>query len=256
MCRHPSSALALTLALALARCAWLACPWFALDFAAAQAPADEPVQRPFKLTVGRYHATESGNATDLNLRRSLGSGNVWLGLFDAPAQDERQWRLGADANLEAGGLRWMPAGQVASHRYAAASLGVETGETWFVGAGFGRTNLRPNTNLNFDPNDSYSLSAGLREEGGASYQAQWVRDNRQNPDQRHLHLVYRTPLPDNHRLTIDLLFKQGLVDDATIHRWGASLGYDWPAFFVRAAYDPYVNFSPESMWRLSAGARF
>jgi hypothetical protein len=218
-------------------------------------PADEVGAQPYKLTLGHYHADRSGDATDFNLRRTLGSGNAWLGLFESPSQDERQWRLGVDANIEAAGLRWMPAGQIASHRYAAASIGVETGQTWFAGAGFGRTNGRPNTNLNFDPNDSYSLSAGLRADGGVSYQAQWIRDNRDNPDQRHLHLVYRTPLAAHHRLTIDLLFKQGLVEETPIRRWGASLGYDWPAFFIRAAYDPHVNFSPESMWRLSAGMR-
>ena len=243
----------------IARCAALLCgPLLGLDQAWAQseAPADEAAKPLYKLTVGRYHAGESGHTTDLNLRRSVGSGNLWLGLYDAPAQGERQWRLGGDATFTAGALRWMPAAQIASHRYAAASLNVEAGDTWFVGAGFGRTDLRPNTNLNFDPNDSYSLAAGLREDGGASYQLQWVRDNRQNPDQRHLHLVYRTPLPGGQRLMLDLLHKQGLVDDLVIHRWGATVGYDWPVFFVRLAYDPNVNFTPDTMWRLSAGTRF
>ena len=230
----------------------------ALQPAHAQTPAspDDAAQPAYKLTLGRYHAGASGNSTDLNLRRSLGPGNVWLGLFDAPAQQERQWRLGGDASFTAAAWRWMPAAQIASHRYVAASLGVETGQTWFVGAGFGRTNLRPNTNLNFDPNDSYSLAAGLREAGGASYQAQWVRDNRQNPDQRHLHGVYRQPLAGGQRLTVDLLHKQGLVDDAMIRRWGLSLAYDWPAFFVRIAHDPNVNFTADTMWRVSAGTRF
>ena len=223
----------------------------------AQAQTTDPAAPPlYKLTLGLYQASASGHAVDLNLRRSLGSGNVWLGLFDAPAQGERQWRLGGDASFETGALRWQPAAQIASHRYAAASLGVETGATWFIGAGFGRTNLRPNTNLNFDPNDSYSLAAGWRQDGGASYQAQWVRDNRQNPDQRHLHLVYRQPLPGGQRLTVDLLHKQGLVDDAAIQRWGASLTYDWPALFVRVAVDPNVNFTAETMRRLSVGTRF
>ena len=243
----------------LAAAAALLCgPLSPLPQALAQTPAspDDAAQPAYKLTLGRYHAGASGNSTDLNLRRSLGPGNVWLGLFDAPAQGERQWRLGGDASINAAAWRWMPAAQIASHRYAAASLGVETGETWFVGAGFGRTNLRPNTNLNFDPNDSYSLAAGLREAGGASYQAQWVRDNRQNPDQRHLHLVYRQPLAGAQRLTIDLLHKQGLVDDAMIRRWGLSLAYDWPAFFVRIARDPNVNFTADTMWRVSAGTRF
>ena len=99
-------------------------------------PPDDGAQPAYKLTLGRYHAGASGNSTDLNLRRSLGPGNVWLGLFDAPAQGERQWRLGADASLAAGAWRWMPAAQIASHRYAAASLGVETGATWFVGRSF------------------------------------------------------------------------------------------------------------------------
>jgi hypothetical protein len=235
---------------------------FSLQLAARSAsaqpepPAEAADPPGYKLTVGHYRAGASGQATDLNLRRALGTGNAWLGLYDAPVQDERQWRLGADANLQWGSLRWMPAAQLASHRYAAASLGVETGERWFVGVGFGRTNLRPNTNLNFDPNDSYSLSAGLREAGGASYQVQWVRDNRLNPDQRHLHLVYRTTLPDSQRLTVDLLFKQGLVDDASIRSWGASVGYDWPTVFARVACDPHVNFTADTMWRLSAGARF
>ena len=227
-----------------------------LFLCAVQTQADEAPEPPYKLTVGRYNSGTSGNATDVNLRRSVGSGNAWVGLFDAPAQGEHQWRLGGDASLETGAWRWMPAAQVAAHRYAAASLGVETGDAWFVGAGFGRTNLRQNTNLNFDPNDSYSLAAGFREDGGASYQLQWVRDNRQNPDQRHLHLLYRTPLPGGQRLTVDLLHKQGLVDDLVIRRWGASITYDWPALFVRVAYDPNVNFTAETMWRLSAGTRF
>lgn len=229
-----------------------------LTFARADGAAPEPPA--FKLTLGRHHGTASGSATDVNLRRAFGDaeagGNAWLGFYDAPGQGERQWRLGADDGIALGAFRLQPAGQVASHRYAAASLGIETGESWFIGAGFGRTNLHQNTNLNFDPNDSYSLSAGLRVDGGASYQLQWVRDNRQNPDQRHLHLVWRTPLPQGQRLTVDLLHKQGLVDDVTIHRWGASLAYDWPRFFVRVAYDPKVNFTPETQWRLSAGTRF
>ena len=32
--------------------------------------------------------------------------------------------------------------------------------------------------------------------------------------------------------------------------------YDWPRFFVRLAFDPKVNFTPENMWRLSVGTRF
>jgi hypothetical protein len=34
------------------------------------------------------------------------------------------------------------------------------------------------------------------------------------------------------------------------------VGYDWPTYFVRLAWDPKVNFTPQDMVRLSAGVRF
>ena len=237
---------------------WLAGAGFAGGPAGAADGAADPAPA-WKLTVGRYHGALSGHATDLNLRRSTGAGDLWLGVYDAPDAGERQWRLGGDTSIDLGAIRLQPAGQVASHRYVAASLGVETGTTWFAGAGFGRTNLRPNINLNFDPNDSWSLAAGWRGDGpdeGRSVQLQWVRDNRQNPDQRHLHLVGRTPVGNGQRLTLDLLHKQGLVDGREIRAWGASFTWDRPAFFVRLARDPYVNFTSETLWRVSAGTRF
>jgi hypothetical protein len=84
----------------------------------------------------------------------------------------------------------------------------------------------------------------------------WVQDCRLNPDEKHLHLNYRTPLPHGQRLTLDVLLKSGLVEGSTIHRVGGSITYDWPRFFVRVAYDPKANFGPENMWRLAVGTRF
>ena len=235
----------------LARCAAVAI----LAAAASRAHADDTTAPHYKLTLGRYHDAQTGGATDLNLRRSFSTGNAWLGYYNASDVGERQWRLGADGSVDLSAVRLQPAAQVASHGYAAASLGVEAGDRWFVGVGVGRTNLRPNVNLNFDPNDSWSLTAGWRE-GGVSYQLQYIADNRQNPDQRHLHLVWRQPMPDGQRLTVDLLHKQGLLDGSTIRRWGTTLGYDWPVFFVRVALDPNVNFTPVTQWRVSGGTRF
>ena len=85
---------------------------------------------------------------------------------------------------------------------------------------------------------------------------QVVRDNRLNPDQQHVHLVYRTPVATDQRLTLDLLAKQGLVAGVPIRRMGLSVGYDWPRYFVRVAWDPLVNFTTQDMLRLSAGTRF
>ena len=215
--------------------------------------ADKPAN---KLTLGNYHFSETGNALDINLRHSNDFGNIWLGFYNAARRDEHQGRIGWDNTFEIGAARITPSAQMASRGYFAWSVNVETGETWFVGAGFGRTNLKPNWNLNFDPNDSYALSAGRHWADGESISLQWVRDDRENPDQRHLHAVYRKPLAGGERVTIDVLRKQGLVDDVLIRKVGASFTYDWPRFFLRLAYDPKVNFTAENMWRFIVGTRF
>lgn len=85
---------------------------------------------------------------------------------------------------------------------------------------------------------------------------QVVRDNRQNPSQQNVHLLYRTPVADQRLLTLDLLAKTGLLNGVPIHRLGLSVTYDWRQNFVRLAYDPRVNFTPQDMWRLSVGSRF
>lgn len=215
--------------------------------------SDKPAN---KLTLGSYHFSGTGNAFDINLRHSNDFGNTWLGYYNAARRDEHQGRIGWDNTFEIGPARITPYAQIASRGYFAWSVNVETGKTWFVGAGFGRTNLKPNWNLNFDPNDSYALSAGRRWADGESISLQWVRDDRENPDQRHLHAVYRKPLAGGERVTIDVLRKQGLVDDVLIRKVGASFTYDWPRFFLRLAYDPKVNFTAENMWRFIVGTRF
>ena len=219
-------------------------------------PTKESDKPANKLTLGSYHFSETGTALDINLRHSNDFGNTWLGYYNSVRRDEHQGRAGWDNTIESGPLRITPSAQIASHRYFVWSVNIETGETWFVGAGFGRTNLKPNWNLNFDPNDSYALSAGRRWTDGGSISLQWVRDDRKNPDQRHLHAIYRKPLAGGERVTVDVLRKQGLVNDAMIRKLGATFTYDWPRVFVRLAYDPKVNFTVENMWRLVIGTRF
>ena len=217
---------------------------------AAQAPA-------FKFTTGLYSSSAGGGlGLDLNLRHSSDVGNVWLGWFRAPRTDTSQTRAGWDRTFTLGPVRLMPSLQVASGGFLGGSAMVETGESWFAGAGLGRTNLRNYVNLNFDPNDAWMLSGGYRWADNRSLALLVVRDNRQNPDQQHVHLVWRTPIADGDRLTVDVLAKNGLVAGTSIHRIGLTVGYDWPRTFVRIAWDPKVNFTPQDMLRLSAGVRF
>lgn len=237
-----------------------ACALLTLAWSCACARAEEPPERPFKLTSGIYLSSgadqPSDRALDINLRHTSSWGNAWLGWYRSPATQLSQTRAGWDHSFDLGALRVQPSLQIASGGFRGGSLYFETGEDWFAGAGIGRTNLRPYVNLNFDPNDSWTLAAGRRWGENHSLSLLLVRDNRENPDQRHLHLVYRTPRPGGERLTVDLLAKRGLVEGSPVSELGLTVGYDWRRFFVRAAWDPKVNFSAQNMLRLSAGTRF
>ena len=219
--------------------------------------AQEPV---YKFTTGWY-STQGANQSnshgiDLNLRRSTQDSNSWLAWYQSPEQNLKQPRIGWDSSLPIQHIRIQPSLQAASGGFVGGSLSIETGESWFVGAGLGRTNLKPYTNLNFDPNDAWMASGGWRWSEHHSLSIQIVRDNRQNPDQQHLHLIYRAPINQNERMTLDILEKSGMVQESFTRRYGVSLGYEVSQYFLRVAYDPIINFTPQTMWRVSVGVRF
>ena len=228
---------------------------FAADDAAVSAP---PIS--YKFTSGLYQLSggglASGPALDVNLRTTSLLGNAWLGWFRSPVQAVTQSRAGWDNTFKWGPVRLMPSVQLASGGFVGGSASIETGDAWFAGVGIGRTNLRNYVNLNFDPNDAWMLSGGYRWSETHSLALQMVRDNRLNPDQQHVHVLYRQPLPDDERLTLDLLAKRGLVAGVPIQRLGVSVTYDLPRYFVRVAWDPLVNFTQQDMLRLSVSTRF
>jgi hypothetical protein len=233
---------------------------FALALLALAAPFAVADDSPsFKFTTGVYHfsggSQPTSDALDVNLRHSSDFGNVWLGWFRWPQDSFTQTRGGWDRTFDLGAVRIQPSLQAASGGFLGGSLYAETGETWFAGAGIGRTNLRPYVNLNFDPNDAWTLAGGYRWSDKQFVSLLLVGDNRQNPDQRHFHVQYRMPAGGN-RLLLDVLVKRGSVDGERIRRVGFTAGYDWPRWFVRVAWDPKVNFTPQDMFRLQAGMRF
>lgn len=223
-----------------------------LGVPAARAAGDDPA---YKLTLGWYAFADHSRGVDTNLRNTSEWGNAWVGYFRLPAQQVSQWRTGWDRSFGSA-VRITPSAQFASGGFVGGSVQMEAGAPWFAGAGLGRTNLRPYYNLNFDPNDSWLAQAGRRGAEGQLVMVQMVRDNRQSPDERHVHLIYRQPLADGDRLTLDALYKTGWVEGERIRRWGWTLTYDWPRVFVRVARDPRTNFTPLDAWRLSVGARF
>jgi hypothetical protein len=227
----------------------------ALSIASVALPAHADDEPPFKLTLGAYRFSTAGWGMDTNLRAAGDWGNAWIGHFRASALDVAQTRLGWDHSFGSV-VRVQPSLQYASGGFWGGSVNVEAGQTWVLGAGLGRTNLHPYYNLNFDPNDAWSLLAAWRGEHGRSLTASFIRDNRQNPDQRHFHLTWRQPLAEGNRLTLDALLKRGRVDGQMVTRAGFTVTHDWPRWFVRLAYDPKTNFTADDQWRLSVGTRF
>ncbi|SDE59962.1 hypothetical protein SAMN05192589_12221 [Paracidovorax valerianellae] len=258
--RFPRSAATAAALCAVVFCASALMAPLAHAAADANADADADTPLPFKLTTGLYHVAggglPAGPGLDVNLRYTRGDDHWWIGAFRSPALDFSMPRAGWDRTVALGDWRVLPSLQIASGGFVGGSVAVETGTTWVVGAGLGRTNLRNYANLNFDPNDAYTVYGSHRWSSGDTLALQLVRDNRQNPDQQNVHLVWRSPQPGGERLTVDLLAKQGTVDGRFQRRAGLSVGYDWAEWFVRAAWDPLVNFTPQSMWRLSTGVRF
>ncbi|RYZ03821.1 MAG: hypothetical protein EOO24_13490 [Comamonadaceae bacterium] len=226
----------------------------------AQAADDEKQDEPpWKFTVGRYGLSGGGEpastALDLNLRNTSSLGNAWIGWYGENRDGPHQWRAGWDNKFQAGPVSVQPSVQIASGGFRGGSLYGEVGQDWFAGLGFGRTNLQPYINLNFDPNDMVMLQGGRRWDGNTAT-VLLVADNRQNPDQRHLHFNWKAERPGKEKLTLDLLAKRGLVDGELIRRIGFSATYDWPRWSLRAAWDPKVNFTARDMVRLSVAAKF
>lgn len=220
--------------------------------------ADEGERPEWKFTAGRYYARGGADGTDLNLRRRAGDTNCWLGYYE-DADFGRSGRAGCDTRWALpvhAPLALLPSLQVASGGFIGGSLALEAGQDVFGQLGLGRTNLKPQVNLNFDPNDAITLALGWRPEHAPRYVATWVRDDRLHTGQQHLHLNGRWPLYDGQALTVDVLRKRGQGDAGFVRAWGASVTWDWPAWFLRAAYDPKQNFGPADVWRLSLGWRW
>lgn len=242
--------------------------WAAIGLGIGAAPAgwaavggdDGSPEHPFKLTTGVYRTSggnlPAGPALDLNLRYGYGSGNVWIGWYRSVPDAFTQTRSGWDHTFDLDWVRLLPSIQIASGGFVGGSFAVETGTRWFAGAGVGRTNLRDYANLNFDPNDSYTVYGGYRLPDKSGVSAALIRDNRQHPDQQHMHLVWRRPPTDGQQFTLDLLYKQGSIEGEFIRRAGLSATYDWPRYFLRVAWDPKVNFTSQDMLRLSFGVRY
>ena len=213
-------------------------------------------ERSFKLTIGEYRYTDGYDGQDLNLRWRHDDTNVWIGTYRDPVFGT-QTRTGFDTSFAMGGSATLqPSLQAASGGFFGGSINLQFGDPWFALVGWGRTNLKPYFNLNFDPNDAVTAAVGWHDEHDRTVSLIVVADDRLHTGQKDWHLSGRWPLSADLRITLDLMRKTGEGDGGSVRGWGWSATLDFPAWFLRLAHDPKQNFSTQDATRLAVGVRF
>ena len=224
---------------------------------AATAWCDDAAPKPsFKLTPSWYQSSDGNDATDINLRGTLGPHTAWVGLYRDHA-DFQQARTGYEYTQDIGPGQVVWSAQAAAGGFLGGSITLQLGKPWYLIAGFGRTNLQTYYNLNFDPNDAITLGVGTTVLPHTDLSLYQVRDDRLDTRQRVTHLRLRHDLSDADKVSLDGSYKTGLNDnDVYIHGYGLSFTYTHRDVFVRLAHDRYANFSSTTQNRVSVGATF
>lgn len=216
---------------------------------------EEAVEYKFTPTV--YFTTHETTAYDLNLRGSRGEHTAWVGFYRR-AEEFQQLRLGYENAKQMPFGRLVSSLQYATRGFFGGSVTAEVGEKYFGLVGFGRTNLRPYFNLNFDPNDAITIGAGTRALPNTTLTLFQIRDDRLHTGQRVTHLTARWKPDERTRWTVDLFQKQGREEAGgeVVRGIGLGLTYDFDRYFAKVVSDPHVNFSPNHMLRVAFGVRF
>lgn len=221
--------------------------------------ADEKTDTPidYKLTLSHYN-TKQINANDINLRISKDNQTLWLAEYTENPSNFNQVRSGYERKDHFAHTKLTSSLQIASHGFLGISLTTEIGDDVYGIVGYGRTNLKPYDNINFDPNDAITLGLGWHANDDLTIALYGVQDNRVIDGQQITHLVTNKVFTNNQKIIIDLFQKSGTNDTQgqSIKALGASLSYDLNRYFIRLAYDPKVNFTQENMTRISVGMHF
>jgi hypothetical protein len=229
-----------------------------VDAAAADLDTPEPAPAAFvnKLTVAGYAFSSGTLGFDANLRHRFATTTAWFGTYhESDGFDES--RVGFEYDWRHNWLGLVPSVQAATHGFVGATLYAEVGRPLFAIAGAGRTDLKPYWNLGFDPNDYIQFGGGYRDATGNTMMAYAIRDNRLGTGQTNTHLYFRRYLPDDWRLTVDIVREHGQGDHGLfVKAWSSTVGLDWRRWFGRIAVDPHVNYTADHQVRLAAGFRF
>jgi len=219
----------------------------------AAAPSSAPTN---KITLAYYDFSSGKTGADVNLRHTFKSSTAWIAAYH---QSDRfdQVRLGYEYDYHGNWLTLVPSAQAATHGFLGATIYAEAGRSLFGIGGAGRTNLQPYWNLGFDPNDYVQAGAGYRDHAGNTMSVFAIRDVRLGTRQTNTHLLFRRYLPDEWRLTVDVVREHGNGDEGLVVRsWSVSVDIDYRRWFVRVAEDPHVNYTADRQVRIAAGMRF
>lgn len=211
----------------------------------------------YKLTYSHFN-TKAFNANDVNLRVNKDNQTIWLAAYKENPSNFNQLRSGYERTDYLTYVKIISSIQLATHGFLGGALTAEIGRPFYAIIGYGRTNLKPYDNINFDPNDSITLGAGWHVDQDLNISMYGVEDNRVIDGQRITHLMVNKRLPEDQKITLDIFQKSGPPDNQgqSIHGLGCALTYDISQYFLRLAYDPKVNFTQENMSRVSIGVHF
>ena len=215
----------------------------------------------WKLTPTIHRETARRSAFDLNLRGNRDDYTFWIAHYQRDAEF-RQTRAGYERQFSVPVGRIIASAQYATRGFLGGSVTLEASGAgpWVGLLGWGRTNLKPYYNLNFDPNDSVLIGAVWRPDDRTALTVFQVRDDRLGTGQQVTHFVLRQKTGPRSRWTFDVFNRRGRIDSnpdsERIDATGFALTYDHEPWFARVAWDPRANFENSNMTRLAIGLRF
>ena len=251
--------------MALATCLTTSVVWANEDRALRDTPALASSEEglAWKATFANYRDSVSlSNARDINLRGNNQDTRFWLGYYEDPAVFS-QTRAGVERATSLGNYgQLISSVQVASRGFVGGSLTWDGKQEGVEGLspllGWGRTNVKPYYNLNFDPNDSVLWGGTYSQRNLGQLALYQIFDDRLKTGQRVTHLVWRGKGMGGVGLTVDMFERSGASDvgEPVVKGNGLAVTAELQGYFVRVAYDQKANFTEANITRLAVGFRF
>jgi hypothetical protein len=223
--------------------------------------ANEGQKFAWKASIANYISSDQTDAVDLNLRANTDTTSFWIGDYKSSGGFE-QVRTGFEQQTQLRIGRLISSLQFATKGFAGGSVTWDLrqgqNEIFAPMIGWGRTNLKPYYNINFDPNDSvlYGGTVSLKSQGMLTLFQ--VKDDRLNTNQTVTHVVYRNDFGSFMRWTVDLFRRKGAESQGSdeFNGSGLSVGFDAYSYGMKIVNDRKSNFTNVNMTRVVGSVRF